>query len=166
MFTALPRSVVVRVGALVLGAGVTRVRIKEFAAGVLIHTSLATVGFVMCDRAPGQAAPNAVVTITISMLALFAAYITERRERVSLLREHEAALSSHNWWPFGACSARLGGAQLGLSVHVSEKRSLEVSTFGRAERKVTEADADASVASLRRICREVRFHSARAQVEL
>ena len=94
MFTALPRSVVVRVGALVLGAGVTRVRIKEFAAGVLIHTSLATVGFVMCDRAPGQAAPNAVVTITISMLALFAAYITERRERVSLLREHEAALSS------------------------------------------------------------------------
>ena len=126
MCSTLPRSVVVHAGALVLGAGVARVRIKEFAAGVLIHTTLATVGFIVCDKAPGQAAPNAVVTITISMLALFAAYITERRERATLLLEHQHALaheaerSSHNWWPFGACSARLGGAQLGMTVRVSE----------------------------------------------
>ncbi len=77
-----------------LGAGLTRVRVREFAVAIAVHTIVAALTFILFDKVPGQTAPNTLVMLLCSLVAVYSTYTTERREREALLVDHQLALAN------------------------------------------------------------------------
>lgn len=68
-------------GAAVLGSSIARVRVREYTVAVALHTTVACFAFIQFDKAPAAAAPNTLVVVLASLVAVFSTYTTERRRR-------------------------------------------------------------------------------------
>jgi hypothetical protein len=92
-------------GAAVLAGGSARVRVREFAIGIALHVAVAAAGLSM-DRSSAQVPSNIVVIIAVSVVGLFAAYTTERRERCAFLVQYDFAVTSDLNRRAGECLRR------------------------------------------------------------
>ena len=68
----------------------TRVRVREYAVVVAIHTIIAAVALVTYSDEPTN---NTGVVVIASIVSVYATYTTERRERVALLVDYQLALA-------------------------------------------------------------------------